>query len=202
MRQSLTYTWRCFLTVLVFFPASVAMAHHGGLGIEGDLVEWALKLDQWQDEKIDQGQRIKFLSYPRQPIRAQDTRLVFEIQSAITGRYVSGLTPQLDIKAPDGTVQQVPLPETTGVTAYYETRFPFAQIGEHSITFQATVGGVPFQGTFQKTVSGSAFFGEWPVFVGHLAVFVAFAVTWIGMVMVVQQRFARPPRRPLQERIL
>ena len=26
------------------------LAHHGGLGIEGDLVQWALKVDQWQDE--------------------------------------------------------------------------------------------------------------------------------------------------------
>ncbi len=194
MRRFCIDIWQWLLAVVVLLPVAPALAHHGGLGIEGDLVEWALKLDQWQEETLDQGHRIKFLSYPRQPVRAQNTRLVFEIQSVITGRYVSGLTPQLDIQAPDGVVQQFPLPETSGVTAYYEMSLPFAQTGEHRITFRAAAAGVPFSGTFRKTVSGSAFFGEWPVFVGHVAVLLAFAVTWLSMVMVVQQRFARPSR--------
>ena len=47
------------------------LAHHGGLGIEGDLVQWALKVDQWQDEGMAEGHRIKFLSYPRQPVVGQ-----------------------------------------------------------------------------------------------------------------------------------
>src|SRR5262249_62324915 len=67
------------------------LAHHGGLGIEGDLVQWALKVDQWQDENIAHGHRIKFLSYPRQPIVGNSIRLVFEIQSTATRQYVSGL---------------------------------------------------------------------------------------------------------------
>ena len=79
-----------------------ALAHHGGLGIEGDLVQWALKVDQWQDEGIAQGHRIKFLSYPRQPVIGNGTRLVFEIQSTATGQYVSGLTAELEVRAPDG----------------------------------------------------------------------------------------------------
>src|SRR5574341_2091555 len=91
------------------------LAHHGGLGIEGDLVQWALKVDQWQDEGLAQGRRIKFLSYPRQPVVGNSTRLVFEIQSTATGQYVSGLTAQLEVQAPDGSQRQLPLPETTGV---------------------------------------------------------------------------------------
>ena len=61
------------------------LAHHGGLGIEGDLVQWALKVDQWQDEGMAEGHRIKFLSYPRQPVVGKGTRLVFEIQATATG---------------------------------------------------------------------------------------------------------------------
>src|SRR5215467_7516268 len=68
------------------------LAHHGGLGIEGDLVQWALKVDQWQDEGIAQGHRIKFLSYPRQPVIGNGTRLVFEIQFTATGQHVSVLS--------------------------------------------------------------------------------------------------------------
>src|SRR5215475_3642273 len=113
------------------------LAHHGGLGIEGDLVQWALKVDQWQDESIAQGHRVKFLSYPRQPIVGNSTRLVFEIQSTATGQYVSGLTAQLEVQAPDGAQRQLPLPETTGVTAYYETAMVFEQEGEHTITFRS-----------------------------------------------------------------
>lgn len=72
----------CRLLVIALLACCTpVMAHHGGLGIEGDLVQWALKVDQWQDENIAQGHRVKFLSYPRQPIVGNSTRLVFEIQS-------------------------------------------------------------------------------------------------------------------------
>src|SRR5437879_12659540 len=109
----------CAIGLLVCWTP--VLAHHGGLGIEGDLVQWALKVDQWQDENIAHGHRVKFLSYPRQPIVGNSTRLVFEIQSTATRQYVSGLTAQLEVQAPDGSQRQLPLPETTGVTAYYET---------------------------------------------------------------------------------
>src|ERR1043166_374574 len=102
-----------------------ALAHHGGLGIEGDLVQWALKVDQWQDENIAQGHRIKFLSYPRQPVIGNGTRLVFEIQSTATGQYVSGLTAELEVRAPDGTQRLLPLPEVTGAPPYTDTTLPF-----------------------------------------------------------------------------
>src|SRR5262245_51989065 len=173
----------------VMAAAPPVWAHHGGLGIEGDLVQWALKVDQWQDEVNDQGYRIKFLSYPRQPMLGNRTRLVFEIQAVESGRYVSGLTAQLELRAPEGTQQTIPLAETTGVTAYYETAVLFEQNGAYAITFRATDGGLPLSGTFQKTVSRSTLAGDWPTLVGNLTVLAAFAVTWLGLVLSVQRRF-------------
>src|SRR5205809_5593417 len=131
------------------------LAHHGGLGIEGDLVQWALKVDQWQDENIAQGHRVKFLSYPRQPIVGNSTRLVFEIQSTATGQYVSGLTAQLEVQAPDGSQRLLPLPEITGVTAYYETTLAFEQEGEYALTWRSVAADVPLSTTFRKADSRS-----------------------------------------------
>ena len=151
MRRTLSLAQCVVLAVTVFcICSSVALAHHGGLGIEGDLVQWALKTDQWQEEIIDQGYRIKFLAYPRQPLLGKHTRLVFEIQAVATGRYVSGLTAQLHTLAPDGTRQEVALPETGGVTAYYETLLAFAQAGEHAVTFVASTAIRPFVAPFVK----------------------------------------------------
>ncbi len=174
----------CFLTF-----CSLALAHHGGLGIEGDLVEWALKTDQWQDEIIDQGYRIKFLSYPRQPVLDKQTRLVFEIQAVGSGRYVSGLKAQLHTLAPDGARQELPLPETTGVTAYYETSLAFQQVGEHDITFAAEAGETSFRGTFRKAVSASTWRGDWTTVLGNSMVLAASIVTWLGFILSVQRRF-------------
>lgn len=181
-----------WLLMLGLVCASDALAHHGGLGIEGDLVEWALKVDQWQAEAIDQGYRIKFLTYPRQPVVGVRTRVVFEIQSVASGRYVSGLTPQLRVQAPDGGRRTVPLPETAGVVAYYETTVAFERTGEHRLTFQAAADGTSFAGTFHKTVGRSALIGDWATSTGNLAVLAAFAVTWIGLVLSVQRRFLAP----------
>jgi hypothetical protein len=171
------------------------LAHHGGLGIEGDLVQWALKVDQWQAEVLDQGYRIKFLSYPRLPVLGKRTRLVFEIQSVATGRYVSGLIADLLVQAPDGTQRPLPLPETPGVTAYYEAAVVFEQPGEHSLLFRATAVDGPFTGHFRTVAGRSTLSGDWAIVVGNLAVLVAFAVTWLGLVLSLQRRFLvfRPP---------
>jgi hypothetical protein len=166
------------------------MAHHGGLGIEGDLVQWALKVDQWQDESIAQGHRIKFLSYPRQPIVGHSTRVVFEIQSTATGQYVSGLSAQVEVHTPGGVQRLLSLPETTGVTAYYETALVFEQAGDHTITFRSVGPGGPFSATFRKAVSRSALHGDWPTLLGYGTVLAAFVVTWFCLVLSVQQRFA------------
>ena len=173
------------------------LAHHGGLGIEGDLVQWALKVDQWQDEGIAQGHRIKFLSYPRQPVVGNGTRLVFEIQSTATGQYVSGLTAELGVRAPDGTQRLLPLPEITGVTAYYETTLAFEQEGEYALTWRSVAAGVPLSTTFRKAVSRSTLHGDWPTLLGYGTVLIAFLVTWIGLVLSVQRRFVAVWSEPL-----
>jgi hypothetical protein len=173
------------------------LAHHGGLGIEGDLVQWALKVDQWQDEGMAQGHRIKFLSYPRQPVIGNGTRLVFEIQSTATGQYVSGLNAELEVRAPDGTQRLLPLPEITGVTAYYETTLAFEQEGAYSLTLRSVAAGVPFNTTFRKAVSRSTLHGDWPTLLGYGTVLAAFLVTWIGLVLSVQRRFAAVWSEPL-----
>ena len=189
--SSLPAALRSVLLVIALLACCTpVLAHHGGLGIEGDLVQWALKVDQWQDESIAQGQRVKFLSYPRQPIVGNSTRLVFEIQSTATGQYVSGLTAQLEVQAPDGAQRQLPLPETTGVTAYYETAMVFEQEGEYTISFRSLGADVPFSTSFRKTVSRSALHGDWPTLLGYGIVLAAFLVTWLGFVVSVQGRFA------------
>jgi hypothetical protein len=185
----------CAIGLLICWD--LVLAHHGGLGIEGDLVQWALKVDQWQDEGMAQGHRIKFLSYPRQPVVGNGTRLVFEIQSIATGQYVSGLTAELEVRAPDGTQRLLPLPEITGVTAYYETTLVFAQEGEHILTWRSVAADVPFSTAFRKTVSRSTLHGDWPTLLGYGTVLAAFLVTWIGLVLSVQRRFAAVWSEPL-----
>ena len=191
MQTLLVVLQRVLLVVIgLCLCSAVVGAHHGGLGIEGDLVQWALKTDQWQEEVIDQGYRIKFLSYPRQPLVGKNTRLVFEIQAVATGRYVNGLTARLQTLAPDGTQQEVALPETAGVTAYYETFLTFAHVGEHSVTFAASMGETSFRGTFRKAVSPSAWRGDWPTVLGNSVVLTAGIITWLGLILSVQRRFA------------
>jgi hypothetical protein len=168
---------------------SPVAAHHGGIGIEGDLVEWALNIDQWQEEQIDQGHRIKFLAYPRQPVRGGRTRLIFEIQAVATGAYVGGLSMQLRIQTPDGATRTVPLPETPGVTAYYETAVEFAQVGEYRLTAVSTTPNASFQAIFQRRVSPSVLLGNWATITGNLTVLAAFTMTWVGLIVTVQRRF-------------
>jgi hypothetical protein len=83
----------------------------------------------------------------------------------------------------------LPLPETTGVVAYYEISLVFEQAGEHLIAFRSAVHEVAFSGTFRKVVSRSALFGDWTTLVGNTAVLAAFAITWLGFVLSVQRRF-------------
>jgi hypothetical protein len=183
----------CALAILCWLALSAisspVAAHHGGIGIEGDLVEWALNIDQWQEEQIDQGHRIKFLAYPRQPVRGGRTRLIFEIQAVATGAYVGGLSMQLRMQTPDGAVRTVPLPETTGVTAYYETAVEFAQVGEYRLTAISTTPDASFQATFQRHVSPNALLGDWATITGNLTVLATFTMTWVGLIVAVQRRF-------------
>jgi hypothetical protein len=175
------------MALLVTFTAPIA-AHHGGLGIEGDIVEWSLRVDQWQQEQFANGYRIKFLAYPRNAIAHRTTRLVFEVQAVATGRYVGGLTAEVVIRTPQGHEHRLPAPETPGVTAYYEAPFAFPSIGEHAITFRAPVNGQELTAIFVQRASANPLFGDWPTMIGNGAVLAAFMATWIGAILALQRR--------------
>jgi hypothetical protein len=165
-----------------------ASAHHGGLGIEGDIIEWSLKVDQWQQEQFADGYRIKFLAYPRNAIANRVTRLVFEVQSITTGQYVGGLTADVLIRTPQGEEHTLAAPEIPGVTAYYELPFTFPTTGEHTVTFRTHASGRELSVAFAQPVSANPLFGDWPTMVGNGAVLTAFMVTWIGAVLALQRR--------------
>ncbi|HEX2279349.1 MAG TPA: hypothetical protein VHN13_19825 [Candidatus Tectomicrobia bacterium] len=165
-----------------------ASAHHGGLGIEGDIIEWSLKVDQWQQEHFANGHRIKFLAYPRNAIANRVTRLVFEVQSVTTGQYVGGLTVDVSIRTPQGEEHTLAAPEIPGVTAYYELPFTFLTTGEHTITFRTQANSQVLSVAFTQSVSPNPLFGDWPTMVGNGAVLTAFMVTWVGAVLALQRR--------------
>jgi hypothetical protein len=165
-----------------------ASAHHGGLGIEGDIIEWSLKVDQWQQEHFANGYRIKFLAYPRNAIANRSTRLVFEVQSVATGQYVGGLAVDVFLRTPQGEEHVLAAPEVPGVTAYYELPHTFPTAGEHAITFRTLAQGRELSVVFTQPVSANPLFGDWPTMVGNGAVLVAFMATWIGAVMALQRR--------------
>jgi hypothetical protein len=190
MQQSLT--WLCTaLGVVILLAVVVApvQAHHGGLGIEGDIIEWSLKVDQWQQERFANGYRIKFLAYPRNAIARHSTRLVFEVQSIATGHYVGGLTAQVIIRPPIGEEYRFVASEIPGVTAYYELPHAFPAPGEYTVAFRTQANGQEFTAAFAQLVSANPLFGDWTTLVGNGAVLVAFMVTWIGAVLALQRRF-------------
>jgi hypothetical protein len=165
-----------------------AGAHHGGLGIEGDVIEWSLKIDQWQQEHFAHGYRIKFLAYPRNAIANRSTRLVFEVQSVATGRYVGGLMVDVLIRSARGEETTLAAPEIPGVTAYYELPYTFLTPGDHTITFRARANGQELTAAFAQPVSANPLFGDWATITGNGAVLAAFMATWIGAVVALQRR--------------
>ena len=174
--------------VLLAIFAARAHAHHGGLGIEGDMIDWSLKVDQWQQERLTDGHRIKFLAYPRNATVNRTTRLVFEVQSAATGRYVGGLTVEVVIRTPRGEEHTLPAPETPGVSAYYEVPYEFHMTGVHTITFRAQANGHIMLASFVQQASANPLFGDWATVTGNGVVLAAFVVTWIGAVLTLQRR--------------
>jgi hypothetical protein len=173
---------------LLAMVAARAHAHHGGLGIEGDVIDWSLKVDQWQQERLADGHRVKFLAYPRHAIVNRTTRLVFEVQSVATGRYVGGLTAEVAIRTPQGEEQTLAAPETSGVSAYYEVPYEFHMTGAHAITFHAQASGQLISAAFVQQASANPLFGDWTTVIGNGVVLAAFVVTWIGAVLALQRR--------------
>jgi hypothetical protein len=189
MQRSSAHTGVGLAAVLLLgiFAASVN-AHHGGLGVEGDMLAWSLKVDQWQQERFANGYRIKYLAYPRNAIANRSTRLVFEVQSTATGRYVGGLTAEVIIHSPAGQEQVFAAPEVPGVTAYYELAYTFPTPGEHAIVFQTHANGQKLTVGFAQPVSANPFFGDWTTMAGNVAVLAAFLATWMGAVLALQRR--------------
>jgi hypothetical protein len=173
---------------LLGIVAMPANAHHGGLGIEGDILEWSLKVDQWQQERFADGYRIKFLAYPRNALANRPTRLVFEAQSVATGRYVGGLTAEVIIRFPTAEEQVFTAAEIPGVTAYYELPYVFPRPGGYTVTFRTQVDGQRLTGAFAQPVSANPLFGDWTTIVGNTAVLATFMATWIGAVLALQRR--------------
>jgi hypothetical protein len=177
------------VVILLEIVVAPAHAHHGGLGIEGDIIEWSLKVDQWQQERFANGYRIKFLAYPRNAIANRSTRLVFEIQFIATGHYVTGLTAEVIIRPPTGEEHRFAAPEIPGVTAYYELPYVFPAPGKYAVAFRTQANGQEFTAAFVQSVSANPLFGDWTTMVGNGAVLVAFLTTWIGAVLALQRRF-------------
>jgi hypothetical protein len=173
---------------LLGIVAMPAKAHHGGLGIEGDIITWSLKVDQWQQERFANGYRIKFLAYPRNAIANRSTRLVFEVQSVATGRYVGGLTAEVIVRLPTADEHMFAAPEIPGVTAYYELPYTFPTPGEYAVAFRAQANGQDLTAAFAQQVSANPLFGDWTTMVGNVVVLVTFIVTWIGAVLALQRR--------------
>jgi hypothetical protein len=176
------------VVALLGIVTATANAHHGGLGIEGDIIAWSLKVDQWQQERFVNGYRIKFLAYPRNAIANRSTRLVFEVQSVATGRYVGGLTAEVTIRSPTGEEHLFAAPEIPGVTAYYELPYAFPTPGEHSIAFRTRANGQELTAAFPQAVSANPLFGDWTTMVGNGAILAAFMATWVGAVLALQRR--------------
>jgi hypothetical protein len=187
MRGQRPISWLIVLLGLTLAPVS-ARAHHGGLGIEGDIFAWSLKVDQWQQEHFVDGYRVKFLAYPRNAMATRATRLVFEVQSVATGRYVGGLTAEVSIRAPTAEEQLFPAPEIPGVTAYYEIPYTFPRTGEYTVAFRTRVNGQALTAAFTQPVSAHPLFGDWTILVGNGVILVAFITTWIGAVLAIQRR--------------
>jgi hypothetical protein len=189
MQRSLTLRRRALgIVVLLGIVVAPAHGHHGGLGIEGDIIEWSLKVDQWQQERFANGYRIKYLAYPRNAIASRSTRLVFEVQSIATGHYVGGLTAEVMIRPPTGEEHRFAAPEIPGVTAYYELSYVFPAPGEYAVAFRTQANGQEFTAAFVQPVSANPLFGDWTTMVGNGAVLAAFMATWIGAVLALQRR--------------
>ena len=173
---------------LLGIVAMPARAHHGGLGIEGDIIAWSLKVDQWQQESFVNGYRIKFLAYPRNAIANRSTRLVFEVQSVASGHYIGGLIAEVIIRFPTAEEQVFAAPEIPGVTAYYELSYTFPTPGEYTVVFRTQANSQEVTAAFAQLVSANPLFGDWTTIVGNGVVLVAFIVTWLGAVLTLQRR--------------
>lgn len=166
--------------MLILVP-SVSFAHHGGLVVEAEEAGEYQEDVQWEQEVRSDGYRIKFLSYPQTLFIKESIRLVFEVQLAETGFYVSGLEAKVNIKYPDRKEKTLIASEQKGVAGYYEARNIFTQEGEHLITFQSGIDDVEkIVGIFKKGAIDKERIGYWYRLLGRVVVLLATVVTIVG----------------------
>ncbi|MBI2876477.1 MAG: hypothetical protein HYY20_06310 [Candidatus Tectomicrobia bacterium] len=175
--------WILLVAGGIVLSLRLADAHHGGLALEEE-EETDTEATQWQQEVLVHGYRVKFLSYPRVPAVNEETRLVFEIQSADTGLYVSDLKTGLQIRGPGRMKGSLQVPAVAGVPGYYEGRYRFPQAGSYRITFKTQVEGKALVGEFTEKVGPTQTAVD-PryILVGNGAVALASAVTLVGAVL-------------------
>lgn len=158
-------------------------AHHGGLVVESEGEGEYQEDIQWKQEVRSNGYRLKFLSYPQTIFIKESIRLVFEVQLAETGFYVSGLEAKINIKEPDGKEKSLPANEQKGVAGYYETKNLFTQEGEHIITFQSGIDDLEkIIGIFKEETIDKEKIGYWYRLIGRAVVLLAALVTLLGTV--------------------
>ncbi len=155
--------------------------------MEGDEVD--KESTQWQQESLSNGYRVKFLSYPKLPLEKEKVRLVFELQSAETGLYLSDLPAHLEIESPEGTKQSLATPPVEGVPGYYEVSHRFSPEGSYDLVFRTEIEGKPVIGNFSEIVEPKRLVKDGYALVGRLVVLLTSMVTLVGASLSLRHRF-------------
>lgn len=186
------------LALLAFLLASPPrlQAHHGGVAIDWDDPAFDPADARWQQEVRSNGYRIKYLVLPRNVMKGRTTRLVFEVQSVETGRYVAGLDVNLDVavlaRSAATIVRTLSVPESEGITGYYEVRYTFPRSGAYRLSFRTTSrsksgtsqAGPPIEATFSLAVKRIDPYQ----LVGFSTIGSACLVTWLGIIIAIRRR--------------
>lgn len=190
MRSGNRILWIILVVGMIASLIKPVYAHHGGLALEEEEEEEVdTEATQWQQEVLVHGYRVKFLSYPRVPAVNEMARLVFEVQSADTGLYLSDLKAELQVKGPTGAKKNLPAPAVAGVPGYYEGKERFPQVGRHQITFKTQIKDKAVVGEFTERV-GSTVSPIDPryVLLGNGAVAAASTITLVGAALSLRRR--------------
>lgn len=190
MRFSRGIWWIIFAAGAIALSIKPAYTHHGGLALEEEEgEETGTEATQWQQEVLVHGYRVKFLSYPKVPEVNEAARLVFEVQSADTGLYLSDLKAELQIKGPTGRKEDLPAPAVAGVPGYYEGKHRFPRAGVYKIMFRAQGESKALVGEFTERVGSiQELANPQYVLLGNGAVALASAITLVGAMLSLRRR--------------
>ena len=178
------------IVVLLFLSLGKAQAHHGGLALDAEEgKEVDEEATQWQQEDLSNNCRVKFLSYPKLPLTGEKVRLVFELQSAETGLYLSDLPAHMEIKSSKGTSLDLTVPPVEGVPGYYEVSHQFSAAGNYGLVFQAELDGKVVVGNFSEVVELNRPLKNGYIFLGRLVVLLASGMTLMGASLSLRHRY-------------